>query len=96
MTNGKYTKEMLKEYGIKLLTKEELLNLHSGEWIDCDVLLQSILHAGYKARYDNVHSDSVGFIAFFYLEGNKNKFAIVSNDGSGHFLRYFDRSILEG
>ena len=95
METNKYTKEQIKEYGIKLLTKDELFNLQAGDWIDCDLFLQSLLYAGYKAGYENVHSDSVGFIAFFYLEGIKEKFAIVSNEELGHFLRSFDKGVLE-
>jgi hypothetical protein len=77
--------EDLKKWNIKLLSKQELQNLGPGDRVDCDVLLQSLLHAGYNAAYRNLWSGFSGFLASFYINGKK--IGIVEGDDFGHMIK---------
>jgi len=85
MAKEKINKETLEEWGVKLLTKEELQNVSSGDFIDCDALHQSLLHAGYNVEYKNVHEDTMGFLAHFFLDGEY--IGAVEMDGIAHMVR---------
>lgn len=69
LKEGKETVEWLVENGIKLLSLDRLRENLIGETIDCDVLLQSLLWAGYDACYRNIISNPGGFFALFYIDG---------------------------
>jgi hypothetical protein len=89
---NKLIKKALKAEGIKLLTKKQLQKVESGNWIDCDTLHQSLLHAGYKVTYENIWEDIAGFIAIFTLDGER--LGIVENCGDGHMVRGWHKEML--
>ena len=77
--------EQLKKDGVKLYSKEKLSKLSPGDWIDCDTLHQSFLHAGYDVTYKNVYEDMTMFIAVFYLDGEE--LCSVEGNDVGHMIR---------
>lgn len=88
MADTKIKKSELKEYGIKLLSKKELLELEAGDYVDCDILLQSLLHLGYRASYENLFADISGFFAVFYIDDEK--IGAVEGSEMGHMVRYWN------
>lgn len=85
MADVKIPLEQLSELNVKLLSKEKLKQVSPGDWIDIDTLLQSLLHAGYTARYENIVSDSVGFWAVMYIDDEE--FGAVEGSDMGHMVR---------
>ncbi len=85
MAKEMISKEELKEMDITLLSKEELSKINGGDYIDCDALLQSLLHAGYGAEYKNIHTDVNGFLAHFMVDGEY--IGAVDNSGGAHMVR---------
>ena len=65
--------------------KIELEKIEAGDYIDCDELLQSLLDAGFNAEYKNIHEDSNGFLAHFFIDGEYVG-AVDSNNGN-HYIR---------
>jgi hypothetical protein len=68
---SKLSKEDLTTFNIVLLDKDQLKKVSPGDLYDCDILLQSLLHAGYNAAYKNVWTSNTGFFALFYIDGNQ-------------------------
>ncbi len=66
---GKMSLEEIEKGGFKLRSLDELKEMNPGEMIECDILLQSLLHLGYNAGYKNIMSNAAGFSAIFYLDG---------------------------
>jgi len=85
MASEMFSREELKRMGVTLLSPEELLDIGPGDFVDCDTLHQSLLHAGYNARYENVHEDKNGFLAHFFLDGTY--IGAVDMDGTAHMVR---------
>lgn len=85
MASVMFSKAELENMGVKLLSLEELQNVSPGDWVDCDVLHQSLLHSGFNARYENVVSDKAGFVAKFFID--EVFFGTVEGSDIGHMVR---------
>ena len=69
----------------KLLSKEKLLKVEAGDWIDVDTLVDSLKEHGYNATYKNIISDAAGFWAMIYIDGEE--FGDVEGSDIGHMVR---------